>query len=310
MITDASVSVCPTTHQRQQQGMRIDADLEIRRLINGDELQALCYLNQQPLKNVIMIGLIRDHGLDSPRNRGNFYGCFFQHKLVGMALIGHCILVSGSRETIKHFAPLACLTDKPEVRLLLGEAKVAESFRRYLGRPSGQLTVNQKLTVNQTVAQLMLVLTDVKVTSHKVRGLRQARANEMDEVARMNAGAYVELNGVDPASQDPKGFRERVLSRIEMGRVWVVNDEAGIAFKLDIVSVTDEALYLEGIITRPDLRGTGLGSAALSELCRQMLHQHKAICLFADAANQSLLSFYRRIGFTPFASYRLIRFAG
>jgi predicted GNAT family acetyltransferase len=124
----------------------------------------------------------------------------------------------------------------------------------------------------------------------------------------MNAEGYFEMNGVDPATKDPQGFRERVRSRIEMGRVWVVNDEGGVAFKVDIVSMTDEAVYLEGILTRSDLRGTGLGSAALSALCRRLLKRHRAVCLFANAENEPLLSFYSRIGFTPFASYRLVRF--
>jgi predicted GNAT family acetyltransferase len=154
----------------------------------------------------------------------------------------------------------------------------------------------------------MLVLTGMKMKTGRVTGLRRAGSVELDQLTQMNAGAYVELNGVDPASKDPKGFRARVLSRIEMKRIWVLKDEKGVAFKADIVSMTDDAVYLEGIITRSDLRGTGLGSAALSALCRRLLRRHKAVCLFANAENQPLLSFYNRIGFTPFAAHRLVRF--
>jgi GNAT superfamily N-acetyltransferase len=289
---------------RLRRKMRANADLQIRRLMTGDERQALCFLDQRPLKNLIMRGLIRDHGLESPANRGTFYGCYFQNKLVGMALMGHCTLLSGSLDVIKHFAHLACLTDVSQVRMMLGEEELIDSFHRHLGQ------LSSALAVNQTALQLMLVLTEMQLKTRHIGGLRRASSDELDQVARMNAEGYFELNGVDPASKDPAGFRERVLARIEMGRVWVVNDdEDGLAFKVDIVSMTDEAVYLEGVLTRSDLRGTGLGSAALSALCKRLLRRHKAVCLFVNADNQSLLSFYSRIGFAPFASYRLVRFA-
>ncbi|HEV7859126.1 MAG TPA: GNAT family N-acetyltransferase [Pyrinomonadaceae bacterium] len=301
---DAEVSTARDGEgQRRRQRRRLRTDPEIRRLIAGDESQALSFLDQQPLKNLIMIGLIRDHGLESPSNRGNFYGCFLQDQLIGMALMGHCVLLSGSRETINHFAHLAYLPDVSEVRMMLGEEGMIESFHRYLSQ------LSNRLTVERTAPQVMLVLRDVQATNQCLEELRRACAGELDQVARMNAEGYFELNGVDPATKDPAGFRERVLKRIEMGRVWVINDEDGVAFKVDIVSMTDEAVYLEGILTRSDLRGTGLGSAALSALCRLLLKQHKAVCLFANADNQPLLSFYNRIGFVPFASYRLVRFA-
>jgi GNAT superfamily N-acetyltransferase len=302
---DAAVSAAGDVEgqRRRQQRQRIGPDLEIRRLITGDEAQALGFLDRQPLENLIMIGLIRDHGLESASNRGTFYGCFFQDQLIGVALMGHCVLLSGSRETIHHFAHLACLTDVSEVRMMLGEDGMIESFHRYLDQ------LSNRLAVHQTAPQLMLVLTGVRAAKQRLAGLRRACAGELDQVARMNAEGYFELNGVDPATKDPAGFRDRVLKRIEMGRVWVVNDEDGVAFKVDIVSKTEEAVYLEGILTRSDLRGTGLGSTALSALCRLLLRHHKAVCLFANADNQPLLSFYERIGFAPFASYRLVRFA-
>jgi predicted GNAT family acetyltransferase len=304
MTLDAAVSrACDGEAQLRRQRRRVGPDLEIRRLMTGDEAQALSFLDQEPLKNLIMIGLIRDHGLEGPSNRGTFYGCFLQDQLIGMALMGHCVLLSGSREIINHFAHLACLADISQVRLMLGEEGMIESFHRYLSQ------LSNRLTVHRTAPQLMLVLTDTQATNQCLEGLRRACVDELDQVARMNAEGYFELNGVDPATKDPAGFRERVLKRIEMGRVWVVNDEDGVAFKVDIVSMTDEAVYLEGILTRSDLRGTGLGSAALNALCRLLLRRHKAICLFANADNQPLLSFYNRIGFAPFASYRLVRFA-
>lgn len=262
----------------------------------------LYLLNYWPVKNVMMIGLIRDHGLESSLNRGTFYGCFANGDLIGVALIGHCVLFCGGEETIAAFADIARLYHQPEIRIVLGEESTVDEFCRRLIQPPCHLAVHQD------TPQLLLALRRSTKKSVRFKGLRLARAREAHEIARINAEAYFELNGIDPAKQDPAGFQERVLSRIKMGRIWILRDDRGITFKADVASATDEAVYIEGVWTRPDQRGTGIGSAAFSKLCDRLLDRHKAICLLADATNQRTLSFYHRCGFKPIASYRLLRF--
>jgi hypothetical protein len=45
-----------------------------------------------------LIGLIQDHGLESPYHRGQFYGCFRGGWLSGVALVGYRVMMSGDRE--------------------------------------------------------------------------------------------------------------------------------------------------------------------------------------------------------------------
>ena len=139
-------------------------------------------------------------------------------------------------------------------------------------------------------------------------GLRPAQAAETEEVIQAQARDYFESLGVDPLAQDPVGFRERTAAHTAGGRIWVARDEDGIAFKADVATQTEEAAYLEAIWTRPDLRGRGLGTVALMELCRRLLGAHRAVCLFADAHDARLRSFYRRVGFEPLALYHVVRF--
>jgi predicted GNAT family acetyltransferase len=138
--------------------------------------------------------------------------------------------------------------------------------------------------------------------------VRKARPEEVEEIAKINSGAFMELYGINPETNDPEGFRRRLLNRVEMGRVWVLTDATGIVFKAEVPSSTNDAAYLEGILTRPEIRGTGVGSIALQSLCARLLEEHKVLCLLADAASPRTISFYRNIGFTPLASYRLIRY--
>src|SRR5690349_16576504 len=46
----------------------------ITELDRSDEAEVMEFLSARPLHTVFMMGLIRDNGLLSPRNRGSFYG--------------------------------------------------------------------------------------------------------------------------------------------------------------------------------------------------------------------------------------------
>src|SRR6185312_11792592 len=128
------------------------------------------------------------------------------------------------------------------------------------------------------------------------------------EVAQVHARICREDTGVDPLMQDPIGFRRRILARIERGRAWIWCDAHGIAFKTDVVFETDEAIYLEGVWVRPDLREDDLGSVLLRSLAQRLLRHHHGVCMFADGDDQPINAFYQKAGFEATAPYRVARF--
>jgi ribosomal protein S18 acetylase RimI-like enzyme len=275
--------------------------VETRLLKHGDEAQALDSLGHAPLQNVLLRGSILDHGLESDCNRGSFYGCFRDDSLIGVALIGQNILLQGNAEAVAAFAEVArdCAL---QPRLLLCEETDAENFCRLLLSPATSVIV-----IRETV-EILLALTAAAVEPMDASPLRLALPDEAEEISIVNARGHLELNGFDPSIEDPEGFVERTRMRIEKGRVWVVRDSQGIAFKADVARVTAEAVYLEGILTRPDLRGAGIGKAALVDLCQRLFMKHDAVCLLADAESTRALAFYQRLGFVQIARHRLVRF--
>src|SRR5690242_3932050 len=59
-----------------------------------DQTEVLDFLAERPTHTVFMASLIRDNGMESSLNRGNFFGCRDRDgRLVGDALIGHATLV-------------------------------------------------------------------------------------------------------------------------------------------------------------------------------------------------------------------------
>jgi ribosomal protein S18 acetylase RimI-like enzyme len=268
----------------------------------GEEKLLVEALGLQPLMNVMLIGLLRDHGIESPRHRGHFYGCFADGRLTGVALIGHHVLLGGSPESVEFFARVARLRHASEVEVVLAEATFAARFCSSFEGPPGERIGRQHID------HQLLSLTCVEGRAAETLKLRKARPDETDEIARLNTDAFVELYGLNPSAQDPEGFRRRILNRVKMGRIWVLTDTAGIVFKAEVVCPTADAVYLEGIITRPDARGAGLGRRAFQSLCRRLLRRHRAVCLLADVGNQRAISFYQTIGFEPVAAYKLIRY--
>src|SRR5437763_15059560 len=102
------------TMMRQESGaiIKTNADASepgtVCELRRGDEIEVLEFLSRRPLHTVFMAGLINDHGLISPQNRGSFYTCRgrFGHLEV-VALVGHATITEAGYESgITRFAHL------------------------------------------------------------------------------------------------------------------------------------------------------------------------------------------------------------
>ncbi len=276
-------------------------ELEVQRLQESDRQQALNFLNRRPLHNVALIGCIHDHGIESAHHRGIIYGCFASGQLIGVALLGHHVVLSGSQAAILAFADIARLFHESEMRLVFGDEAAVMLFCHLLTPPFSCLRAGR------AQSYLLFVLTKVLSAREPIAGLRLARSEDLEEVMQSHARDCAEQTGVDPLKQDATGFRHRVRARIERARIWLIRDEQGIAFKATVVAETEDAAYLEGIWVRPDLRGTGLGRAAVKEVCRSLLGRHPAICLLTQTDHPRLISFYQGIGFEPIATYSAIR---
>src|SRR5213078_900807 len=71
----------------------------ISELGQADQIEVTEFLSARPVHTVFMLGLIRDNGLLSPRNRGSFYGSrCATGQLEAVALIGHATMVEAHTE--------------------------------------------------------------------------------------------------------------------------------------------------------------------------------------------------------------------
>jgi ribosomal protein S18 acetylase RimI-like enzyme len=262
--------------------------------------EALAFLAERPVDNVIMSGYIRDHGVVSPQNRGRFYGCWNRvGALEGVALVGHGVSFdSRSEAATELFASLA--RKFPESHLLMGESGQVRSFWRYYA-PSG--AAPRKLR-EVTILEQRRPFEGCDVLSD----LRPALPGEVGEVAALHAAMVREETGADPLQTEPESFLSRCLKRIERQRTWVWSEAGRIIYKAEVIAMTPEVAYVEGVYVDPRERGKGHGRRCLAQTGRQLLKRVGSVCLFVDEGNRRARDFYLTVGYTPSSRYQILYF--
>jgi predicted GNAT family acetyltransferase len=268
-------------------------------LLSADkETEVLAFLDQRPIHTVAMQSFIHDNGLESPLNRGRFYGHRdINGRLEGVALVGHATLMETvSDRALRALAQVA--RDCAHTHMIMGEQdRVADFWSSY--SESGQ---QPRLACREW----LLELKDTNSQTEAVPGLRLATEAELDAVMPIQAQLAMEESGVDPLKIDPEGFRKRCLRRIQQKRTWVLFQGEELIFKADVISETNEVMYLEGIWVRDQARNDGTGSRCMAELSRKLLANVQSLCLLANELNTRALSFYRKCGFRFRATYETI----
>lgn len=274
--------------------------MRVAPLAQGQGPEALAFLSERPVDNVIMSGFIHDNGVVSPQNRGRFFGCWnTRGALEGVALLGRGVSFDSRSDAVTEaFAALA--RQSPTPRLLMGESNQVRSFWGYYA-PAG--AVPRKLRAITILEQRRPF-----VGCEEVRGLRPARPDEADEVTALHAEMVHEETGTHPLRAEPDDFRRRCLRRIERLRTWVWSEGGRIVFKADVVALTPEVAYVEGVYVNPGERGKGHGRRCLSQMGRQLLGRVGSVCLFADEDNLRAREFYLSVGYRPAGRYHILYF--
>ena len=138
--------------------------------------------------------------------------------------------------------------------------------------------------------------------------LRAARLLDLEILVPACAAAHQEEIGIDPLRRDAEGFRWRTRQQIEEGRSWLWIEEGVILFKAEASAWTPAAVQLQQVWVDPQARRRGYARRALSDLCRLLLEQVPAVCLFVRPENDPALRLYDSIGMTRELTYRSLVF--
>jgi uncharacterized protein len=272
--------------------------LAVQPFTRGQESEVLSFLEASPLHTVFMRGFIRDNGLESPRNRGAFWGCRNRDgQLLGVALIGHATLFEAhNTSAIRAFAAEA--QKHANIHMVIGKQEPVEVFwKSYVERGQQPRRMCSELLLEQ----------QGPIPLHKSVGdLRRATIADLAHVMPVQAQMAFAESGVNPMEVDLAGFQQRCARRIELGRVWVCVEKETLTFKADIMSETPEVIYLEGIYVDPSHRGNGYGLGCLAQVSESLLRSARSLCLFVNEQHTEAQEFYSRAGFTQRSRYSTI----
>jgi predicted GNAT family acetyltransferase len=266
--------------------------LSVTPLTYENEREVLAFLSRaDSVQAIFMTSLLRDNGLESPFNRGIFYGARRDDngEFVGVALVGHATLVETTDDfALRTFAQIA--REIPGAHVHLGQEKSIKQFWRYYTRGGQRARLFCRELLFEMSGESLL-------EAEEVKGLRLATLADLPFVMPVQASMAYEEGGVNPMEQDAVGFRLRCARRIEQGRVFVWIEDGRLIFKADILADTMRAAYLEGVYTSPEARNQAYGLRCMTQVARTLLARTRSIRLLVNEQNQKAQVFYRRAGF-------------
>ena len=136
--------------------------------------------------------------------------------------------------------------------------------------------------------------------------LRPAALADLELLVPACAAAHEAELGVDPLRRDPDGFRWRTRSQIEEGRSWLWTENGTVLFKAEASAWTPSAVQLQQVWVDPVARLLGHGTRGLRDLCRLLLEQVPAVCLFVRAENEGAIRLYEKVGMQHVLDYRSV----
>ena len=221
-----------------------DVTVNLMELTEEDRNEALAFLAERPIHTVCLTGCIRDNGLVSPHTRGTFYGCRnSEGRLEGVALIGHATLIEArTARAMQEFSLVA--QGFQHTHIILGETDKVEQFWNYYADEGQDMRL--------ACREMLFEVRQAMQVREEVAGLRRATLNDLDNIVPVQADMAESESGINPLDTDPEGFRARCARRIEMGRVWVMEENGTLIFKADVQADTPDVIYLEGVWVNPD----------------------------------------------------------
>lgn len=161
--------------------------------------------------------------------------------------------------------------------------------------------------------QPLLALGRGEVGNGNVKAARQLRLMRPDDIERYlpaAAAMFTEELGISPfAGPAGTSYRRRVETLLAARRAFgIVDGDGRMAFKADVGALTAHTCQLQGVWVRPDLRGRGLGTAALAGVVRHALRLAPTVSLYVNDFNTAARRVYARLGMRQITTLATVLF--
>ena len=140
--------------------------------------------------------------------------------------------------------------------------------------------------------------------------VRRVRPEELPVVMPACVAMFNEEVGVSPLTGDGgAAYRARVRELIAGGRSFARIENGEVLFKAEIGAVSRWACQVQGVWVRPDLRGSGLGSAGTAAVTAEALRSiAPTISLYVNDFNTVARGVYARVGYEQIGTFASVLF--
>ena len=140
--------------------------------------------------------------------------------------------------------------------------------------------------------------------------VRRVRPSELTRFLPAAVAMFTEELEISPVGHDSGlAYRHRVAELIGAGHAFARFDDAGrVMFKAEIGALSPHTAQVQGVWVRPDLRGAGLGTAAMASVLRYCLALAPTVSLYVNDFNTAGRRMYQRLGLNQIGTLQTVLF--
>ena len=275
-----------------------------RRLRDDDRSCALDYLLADPEQNLVLIDYVAKLGRPAEPGElpSHIYGAFEGPRLVGIALLRPCVVISSGMQDHVLEVLLPFLMRVP--------SGLMKSERRLVERAwKGLEALGRRSTIDRIEIAYQLRPDQMLPADPTLPGVaRPARTEDLEELVYAARASLWEEDRPDPAEGDPVGFRRWVESRLSRARI--VSEDGRIVFVAYADVRRPEGWLIQGVYTWPEVRRRGFARRGMDSVVREAFASGAShVQLAVVEGNERASSLYRELGFARFTELRTILFA-
>lgn len=264
-----------------------DRDLaDLRRLLDAD-----------PIVNAVVAARVRAAGTLHPAGLGGtMLGARRDGELTGAAYSGGNLLPVGGGAA-EWAAIAAYAAARPRLcTAVVGLSEAVSAMWPVLGR--------RWATVRAVRHEQPLLMLDSLPAVDGDPAVRPVGHDRLERYLAAAAAMFAEELGVSPhVSPGSAAFRARVTDLVAGGRAFAGVDFRGqVTFKADLAAVSEHTCQIQGVWVRPDLRGRGLGTAALATVVGHGLKLAPTVSLYVNDFNLPARRMYAKLGMRQVAT--------